>query len=100
MPLYEYQCATCGPFTELRSMSERNAPIDCPQCAAASARMLSRPALRQISSGSYQAHTRNERSAHEPLSLRRVPPPATGHAHGPGCGHADHRGKRPWMLGH
>ncbi|UCG52227.1 MAG: zinc ribbon domain-containing protein [Candidatus Latescibacterota bacterium] len=33
MPLYEYKCENCqGVFSELRSMSEREAPITCPDC--------------------------------------------------------------------
>ena len=98
MPLYEYQCAACGPFTELRAMSERNAPAECPQCAGTCERLISLPALRQVSAATYQAHSRNERSAHEPRTVRREP--AAGHVHGPGCGHAGQGGKRPWMLGH
>jgi putative FmdB family regulatory protein len=103
MPLYEYQCANCGPFTELRAMKDRNAPADCPSCAQAGERMISLPSLRQVSAATRQAHSRNERSAHEPRLVRResAPSPA-GHGHGPGCGHAGHGigGGRPWMLGH
>jgi putative FmdB family regulatory protein len=32
MPLYDYQCAQCGPFTELRPMAECEAPSACPGC--------------------------------------------------------------------
>jgi hypothetical protein len=65
--------------------------------------LISLPGLRQVSAATRQAHSRNERSAHEPRLVRResAPSPA-GHTHGPGCGHAGHGvgGGRPWMLGH
>ncbi len=36
MPLYEYYCAKCDDkFTALRSISQANAPIECPSCHAA-----------------------------------------------------------------
>lgn len=103
MPLYEYQCVSCGPFTELRAMKDRNALANCPGCAQAGERLISLPGLRQVSAATRQAHSRNERSAHEPRLVRRESAPsAAGHTHGPGCGHAGHGvgGGRPWMLGH
>ena len=33
MPLYEYNCQSCeNTFTELRSSSEMDEPIECPDC--------------------------------------------------------------------
>ena len=33
MPIYEYTCPDCGvKFETLRSMSQADAPIDCPRC--------------------------------------------------------------------
>lgn len=33
MPLYEYRCSNCSViFTELRSLTEKDAKIDCPKC--------------------------------------------------------------------
>ncbi len=33
MPLYEYKCEKCeGVFSDLRSMSDREEPIACPDC--------------------------------------------------------------------
>ena len=32
MPVYEYLCNDCGPFTDMRPMAECDLPQDCPQC--------------------------------------------------------------------
>ena len=32
MPVYEYLCNDCGPFTDMRPMAECDDPQDCPQC--------------------------------------------------------------------
>ena len=32
MPVYDYECARCGPFTEMRPMAECDLPHECPQC--------------------------------------------------------------------
>ena len=39
MPLYEYRCNPCGEFEAWRSMSEYNAPINCPQCQQAATKL-------------------------------------------------------------
>ena len=49
MPTYEYECETCGPFTEQRPMAEFASPQPCPDCNSLSPRMLTIP---QISGGS------------------------------------------------
>ena len=39
MPVYEYSCVKCDKrFEALRSMSQMNAPIECPRCGAAGAK--------------------------------------------------------------
>ena len=32
MPVYDYLCARCGPFTEMRPMAECDLPHKCPEC--------------------------------------------------------------------
>ena len=32
MPVYDYLCAKCGPFTDMRPMAESDRPLDCPKC--------------------------------------------------------------------
>ena len=40
MPVYEYLCNDCGPFTDMRPMAECDAPQDCPQCESESPRVI------------------------------------------------------------
>jgi len=32
MPVYDYLCGRCGPFTEMRPMAEADLPHKCPTC--------------------------------------------------------------------
>lgn len=106
MPLYDYQCAECGPFSEIRPMAESGLPLDCPGCGASAPRaLLGAPGLATMSGTARAAMATNERSAHAPKR-------ASGHSHGAGCGCAAHGkaagasgvrgapGRRPWMLSH
>jgi putative FmdB family regulatory protein len=45
MPTYDYECADCGPFTEVRPMAEFDRAQPCPDCAQFSPRLLTAPAL-------------------------------------------------------
>lgn len=45
MPTYDYECETCGPFTESRPMAEFAKPQPCPDCGALAPRMLSVTAI-------------------------------------------------------
>ena len=45
MPIYEYECLTCGPFSEARPMAVSALPSVCPRCAAEARRVLSAPAV-------------------------------------------------------
>ena len=40
MPVYEYLCNDCGPFTDMRPMAECDDPQDCPRCEAESPRVI------------------------------------------------------------
>ena len=108
MPLYEYHCADCGPFTQLRTLDQSSGPAKCPECGTWSAKVFSVINLRSMRPANRTAHERNERSAHAP------------HACGSGCSHGHAKPKqrakppgekpalqfstkansRPWMLGH
>jgi len=110
MPVYEYVCNTCGPFTRMRPMSEYDLPSDCPQCRARAPRvLLTAPQCLDMSPQSRRAHAVNERSVNAPgvhSSLKVV--------HGAGCGccvtsnsKLRHKNaaksfpfRRPWMLSH
>ena len=117
MPLYDFECAACGPFVSFRLIDDRNLPASCPTCSQVVRRTISAPNLCLMPGTTRKAHSINERSRHEP-TVRR------GHQCGSGCGCAPgksvRRGKkvtpaggklgefqmasgnsaRPWMLGH
>jgi len=108
MPVYEYECQNCGPFTALRNLSLSGQPAACPTCGTVSPKVFSVLNLRAMRTENRIAHERNERSAHAP------------HVCGSGCSHgyarpksrvekesgkpilqySTKRNRRPWMLGH
>jgi putative FmdB family regulatory protein len=45
MPTYEYECADCGPFSEVRPMAEFDQPQPCPDCTTPAPRLLTAPSL-------------------------------------------------------
>ncbi len=115
MPTYEYLCSDCGPFTDMRPMSECEEPNECPHCGDTAPRAyLTAPRLSGMSSERMMAHTTNERNQHAPKSLSSMK-----QAHGSGCSccsggskkpsRLTYRGKdgsksfptaRPWMISH
>ena len=73
MPVYEYLCNDCGPFTDMRPMAECDDPQDCPQCETESPRViLTAPAFFCMPSDKRKAIATNERSAHAPKTLGRI----------------------------
>ncbi len=108
MPLYDFECRACGPFTQLRSMAESGAPCACPACGASAAKVFPIVHLREMRPENRTAWERNERSAHAPHVC------SAGCSHGPGSKPAasrsrpekpaargsTKRNRRPWMLGH
>lgn len=104
MPVYDYACQTCGPFTVLRPMAQFRDPHDCPDCGGPCERaFLTAPRLSGMDAATKTAHATNERSRHAP---RR--------SHGAGCGCCAPKAKaaaapataksfpaaRPWMISH
>jgi putative FmdB family regulatory protein len=82
MPVYEYLCNDCGPFTDMRPMAECDAPQDCPQCAVEASRViLTAPNFFCMPSDRRKAHATNERSANAPKTVGEYKA-----SHGPGCG--------------
>lgn len=109
MPIYDYDCETCGPFEALRPMADFAEPCDCPECTKPAPRvLLSAPNVSMVSTESRHAHHTNERSADSPKKS----------SHGPGCsccgggksknsgtlyrpdGSKSFPAKRPWMISH
>ena len=115
MPIYEYDCATCGDFTQLRPMAERDQPCGCPWCGGESVRViLSAPSLATMSGSQRRAIAANERSANAPQTVEEY---AQSRKHPKGCGcctankplaptkanpHAlkTKPSARPWMISH
>jgi putative FmdB family regulatory protein len=113
MPTYDYACPSCGGFDAFRSLSERNEPAACPDCATASPRVfVTAPRLALMDSGTRSAIGVNERARHEPKrsgDYARLKHPA-----GCGCcstgrskatvtapsGAKAFPSKRPWMISH
>jgi putative FmdB family regulatory protein len=78
MPVYEYLCDGCGPFTLMRSMSEYELPADCPLCQTSAPRvMLTAPYCSTVSPQTRIAQVANERNAGSRSSA--------GDAHGGSC---------------
>ena len=107
MPVYEYQCAACGPFTAFRPMADYAEPNPCDLCGESSPRAFNTaPALANMDSTRRKSIAINERSAHAP---RR-----SSGSHGPSCGCCNTRkpaaqapsavksfpNARPWMISH
>ena len=72
MPVYDYHCATCGPFESSRPMKESSEPAACPQCAALTARVLVAPSLNLMQASTRKAEIRNEKSANAPEVVSRI----------------------------
>lgn len=105
MPLYDYECATCGPFRDWQPMSRSDQDVECPSCGTPSKRLMAMPFLTCISPNVRIAHERNEKSADQPLVLRREEWRALNGGLGGtdrhATGLAQERNKhRPSMLGH
>ena len=108
MPLYDYDCSTCGPFRYWGSLATAAEPQACPACGRPSARTIASPHIRGGQAVTrYKAEAHNERSANEPKVVQHVG--NMGHSHGKD-GHKHHAhqharkqiksARRPWMVGH
>src|SRR5262249_46486890 len=110
MPVYDYMCGDCGPFTDMRPMAECDLPLACPDCGASAPRvLLTAPHCAAMPAERRLAFAANERSAHPP-------PRASEKKHGAGCGCCSRTSmrkvsktksgakgfpnSRPWMLSH
>jgi putative FmdB family regulatory protein len=112
MPVYEYLCDGCGPFTAMRPMAECELPLVCPACAREAPRViLTAPHFSCLSPERRLAHATNEQSRHAPQLLS-----AAKQAHGRGCACCGQKSSRrlkrgsngaksfptsrPWMISH
>ena len=113
VPVYEYLCNDCGPFTDMRPMAECDDPQDCPQCAIEAPRViLTAPNFSNMAADRRKAFATNERSANAPKTLGEYKA-----SHKPGCGCCSSKKPsrlmtksrggakgfptaRPWMISH
>ncbi|PPQ29927.1 FmdB family zinc ribbon protein [Rhodopila globiformis] len=108
MPVYDYLCATCGPFTAIRPMAEFEQPQPCGHCGEPAPRaLLTAPAMSGLDPSRRHAAAVNERSAHAPARIQQ-------HPAGCACSTGSDRQKpraepvaaksfpaqRPWMISH
>ena len=94
MPVYEYLCDACGPFTDMRPMSECDDPQGCPGCEASSPRViLTAPNFLCMPSDRRKAIAINERSSHAPKTLDQYKA-----SHGASCGCCSGESKKPARL--
>jgi len=113
MPTYDYECRDCGGFDALRSVSRRDEPAACPDCGAASPRVMSAaPRLALMAGSTRSAIETNERARHEPKNSNDYQ--RLKHPSGCGCCSSAKRGatvtaangvkgapsRRPWMISH
>ena len=98
MPVYEYLCNGCGPFTDMRPMALCDLPQACPQCELESPRViLTAPNFLCMPAGRREAHATNERSSHAPQTLDQYKAKVQKAKHGAGCGCCA-PGKKPALL--
>lgn len=112
MPTYDYECRDCGGFDAMRSVSRRDEPAACPDCGAASPRVMSAaPRLALMAGSTRSAIETNERARHEPKSSKDYQ--RLKHPSGCGCcstkrgatvtganGVKGAPSRRPWMISH
>ncbi|MCB8819286.1 FmdB family zinc ribbon protein [Microvirga rosea] len=80
MPIYDYECQGCGPFTAMQPMARFQDACVCPKCGAEASRaFLSAPAIARINRGGRIAHETTRQSATYPR------PSSTAHPAGCGC---------------
>ncbi|TXF11049.1 FmdB family zinc ribbon protein [Pelomicrobium methylotrophicum] len=115
MPIYDYDCPSCGVFETFRTLTARNDPTDCPNCGTASPRVFaSAPRLTCLPGETRRAMEINERARHEPYSSGEYAYQRMRHPEGCSCclsgkrsatvtaanGAKSFPARRPWMIGH
>ncbi|MEE2944589.1 MAG: zinc ribbon domain-containing protein [Pseudomonadota bacterium] len=106
MPIYQYTCASCGPFSETASISEFDKPCACPACGDMSPRnLLSVPQLSSVNSVARKGHAINERASDNPKLASQTGMKPSGRRIGSKAVHRPDgtrsiAGQRPWLLSH
>ena len=80
MPVYDYECESCGPFTFMRPMAQCDRPARCPQCGGKAPRAFLTAPYFAMPAERRRAYAANEQSANAPYLASEV-----GDAHDAGC---------------
>ena len=79
MPIYDYDCHACGPFTALRPMAAFRDPCDCPTCGAGAPRgSLSAPSIAGMDPARRRALASSEQRAGAPRRASAAHPASCG----------------------
>jgi len=89
MPLYEFECETCGVFEAWRTIALRDSAPNCPACEGKSQRIFSVPHF-NLSTGS--AFLKARQTSEPKLEKREKEPTQPSYQ--------SHKRDRPWMIGH
>ena len=81
MPVYDYECESCGPFTFMRPMAQCDRPARCPECGGKAPRAFLTAPYFSMPSERRRAYAANEQSANSPKLLSEM-----GGGHDAGCG--------------
>jgi putative FmdB family regulatory protein len=90
MPLYEFNCFTCGEFEAFCAIAQRDRPMLCPDCHQIAQRIFSPPNI-NLNSGSLSSI--GSTSSSEPRLVKRKSEPAK-------IRYQSDRQGRPWMISH
>ncbi len=71
MPFYDYACRCGEIFALSRPMDQRDIAAECPECQKPALRTVTAPHLSWLLPHVRDAHSRNEKSRHEPGLLDR-----------------------------
>jgi putative FmdB family regulatory protein len=90
MPIYDFQCNSCGEFEAWRTFDELNIPAFCPICETEAKRLFSPPMV-NLNSGSLSSLGQQETK--EPRLVKSEKDPSKPRYQSSASG-------RPWMISH
>jgi len=109
MPLYEFDCKSCGAFDVFRAVADVSKPVLCPDCLKTASRVWTAPSVRAMAPLNRMAAERNEKASHQPHVCKsgcgcggRRKPKSTRPTIETASGRTRHAytGSRPWVIEH